>query len=69
MALITIFFREYIGDVVGTGDVMDVDEFSLYVFTDGVVSELDVSNGTCCSILAPLDTCHVVIENCYWFRY
>ena len=46
---------------------MDIDEFSFDVFLDGVVTELDVANGTCSSIFTPLYTCHVVVKYIYWF--
>ena len=53
MVFIPVFFSEYVGDVVTSWNVVKIDEFTLYIFSDGVVAELDMSNGTCCLVLAP----------------
>ena len=63
MSFITIFLREYVGDVVSTWYVLYVDEFLLYVFSNCIISKLYVSNCSCCLIFAPLDTRRVIVED------
>ena len=68
MILVSIFLGKNICDVMSTGNVMDIDVFSLVVLSDCVVTQLYVSNGTRCLVFAPLNACHVVIKYVDWTR-
>ena len=67
MFFISIFFGEDVCDVVRSRDVFDMDGFGLYGFADGVISELNVSDGSGGSVFTPLDTGCVVLVDDYWF--
>ena len=67
MGFVTIFLSKYIGNVVGTGYVSNGDFLVLYIFPYCIVSQLYMSNGSCCSVLCPLDTSHIVVKYGDWF--
>lgn len=63
MTFITVFFRENICNVVGTRYVLYVNEFLLNIFSNCIVSKLDMSNHPGCPVFTPLDACHVIVED------
>ena len=63
---IFILFRENIGDIVGTTDMMYVDVTFFDFLADAIVSELNVSNASSRFILRPLDASHIVVINGDW---
>ena len=63
MCAILVFFGENVGNVLRSRYVIDCNLFALYRLTDSVVSQLNMSNCSCCSVLTPLHTCHVVVVN------
>ena len=62
MTFVAIFFCEDVCDIMSTRYVMYVDEFLFDVFANGIVAQLDVTDGSCRFIFTPLDACYVIVE-------